>query len=445
LAAAEAAERTLQRRAVDAAIWGMPIVSVEAMRQAYFRDAGAKYNDIVFWSKPSDWKFQFTTPNSSTYYVYFNYNLKDGPVVLDVPSAVGAGLFGSVLDSWQVPLADVGPAGEDAGKGGKYLLLPPGFQGTLPTGYIPLRSETFNGYGLLRVIPVSTSEPDITKAIGLVKKLRVHPLASKAAAPQQRYIDMAGKLMDGVVAFDETFYERLARMVNEEPVVIRDLVAMAQLRTIGIEKGKPFSPSDAAKASLKTAVREAHAGLMLGVRGGEGWWPGSQWKLPEDKGRKTGFKFQTDSDLFMDERALVYYIAFAIPKKLGAATFYLTGANDSTGSALVGERTYRLHVPADVPAKQYWAVTAYDLETACLIRNMPRPGVDSYDKEMQRNEDGSVDVFFGPEPPAGKQANWIPTALGKPWFALFRFYGPEKPLFDKAWKLPDLTVVRTSR
>jgi hypothetical protein len=124
--AEDLARRTIERRAVEAAIWGMPLVSVDTMRQAYFRDAGAKYNDILYWSKASDWKFQITTPNASTHYVYFNFNLKDGPVVLDVPPTVGAGLFGSLLNAWQVPLVDVGAEGEDAGKGGKYLLLPPG-------------------------------------------------------------------------------------------------------------------------------------------------------------------------------------------------------------------------------------------------------------------------------------------------------------------------------
>jgi hypothetical protein len=116
----EVPQRTIKRRAVEAAIWGMPFVSVDAMRQAYFRDAGAKYNDILYFSKPSDWRFQFTTPNAST--LYFNFNLKDGPAVLDVPPTIGAGLFGSLVDAWEVPVTDVGPSGDDQGKGGK---IPP--------------------------------------------------------------------------------------------------------------------------------------------------------------------------------------------------------------------------------------------------------------------------------------------------------------------------------
>ncbi len=127
--------RMLEHRAVEAAIWGMPIVSVDAMRQAFFRDAKVNYNDIVFWSKASDWKNQTTTPNASTYSIYFNFNTQpEGPVVLEVPVAVEAGLFGTVLDAWQVPLVDVGPRGEDRGKGGKYLLLPPDYTAKVPKG-----------------------------------------------------------------------------------------------------------------------------------------------------------------------------------------------------------------------------------------------------------------------------------------------------------------------
>ena len=230
--------RALERRAVEATIWGIPIVSVETMRQASFRDAGAQYGDIVFWSRPSDWKFQFTTPNASTRYVYFQFNLKDGPIVLDVPAAVGAGLFGSVVDAWQVPLTDVGPAGDDGGKGGKYLFVPYGYSETLPQGYFPIRFETFNGYGLLRAISTTSSDLDVAKALALVKRLRLYLLAHAANPPTQKYIDMAGKLLDGVVQFDESFFASLARMVNEEPIRARDLV-----RTLV----DPSDPSDVAK------------------------------------------------------------------------------------------------------------------------------------------------------------------------------------------------------
>jgi len=429
--------RAVHRRAVEAAIWGMPLVSVDTMREAGQRDAGAGYNDIIFWSKPADWQFQFTTPNASTYYVFFAFNLKDWPVVLDIPPAIGAGLFGSLVDAWEVPVTDVGPEGDDQGKGGRYVMLPPGFSGEVPQGYFPLRFETNNGYGLLRAIPVTTSQGDIDKAIGLVRQLRLYPLARADAPPEQRHIDMAGKVLDGVVKFDDGYFDRLARMIDEEPVRPRDHVMMGQLGSLGIAKGQSFHADAATRKILGEAAEEAHQGFMQGLRGGEPWWPGSQWRMPEDKGAKTGFGFEDENALYLDQRGMIFFFAFAAPKKLGAATFYLVGATDSTGEALTGERTYRLHVPAGVPARQYWAATVYDLETCCFIPKMPRPGIDSYDKEMQRNEDGSVDLYFGPAAPAGQEANWIPTAPGRAWISLFRFYGPEKPLFEKTWRLAD--------
>jgi hypothetical protein len=436
------AHRRVERRAVEAAIWGMPLVSVDAMREAYFRDAGAQYNDILYWGKPADWKFQFTTPNASTRYVYFNFNLKGGAVVLEVPPAIKAGLFGSIVDAWEAPLADVGPAGEDKGKGGRYLLLPPDFREFVPAGYIPVQFETVNGYALLRAIPKTSAETDEAEAIALIKQLRLYQLAQAIRPPAQRFIDMAGKVLDGVVEFDATFYERLARMVSEEPVMTRDLIPMAQLRSIGIERGKAFSPDEATKAVLSQAAEEAHQGFMAAVLEGEPWWPGTQWRLPESTGAKTGFRFETDSALEIDNRGMIFFLGFAAPKVLGAATFYVVGGHDSDGQPLMGENSYRLHVPPGVPAKQYWAVTVYDLDTACLIRDMPRPGLDSYNQKMQRNADGSVDIDFGPQPSAGRTNNWVPTAAGKPWFAMFRFYGPEIPLFDRSWKLSDISRAR---
>ncbi|MFJ2682191.1 DUF1254 domain-containing protein [Pseudomonas sp. NPDC087342] len=440
--AEQLAHRTVERRAVEAAIWGMPMVSVDAMREALFRDAKANYNDILYWSRASDWKFQFTTPNASTHYVYFNFNLKDGPVVLDVPPTVGAGLFGSLVDAWEVPVSDVGPAGDDKGKGGKYVLVPPGFKQTIPAGYFPIQFETVNGYALLRAIPASASEADQVKAIDLVKQLHLYPLSQASNPPKQTYIDMSGKLLDGVVAFDDSFYQRLARMVNEEPIMPRDLAMMGQLRSLGIEKGKTFMPNEETRAILKRAADEVHQGFKLASLSGEPWWPGTQWRLPESVGPKTGFRFQTDDALFVDERGMIFFLAFAAPKKLGAATFYVVGGHDSEGQLLQGGKTYRLHVPANVPAKQYWAVTAYDLDTAMLIREMPSPGLDSYNQKMHRNTDGSVDIYFGPKAPVGKEENWIPTKPGADWFTMFRFYGPDRALFDKSWKMLDIETVK---
>jgi len=167
--------------------------------------------DIVYLSQPSDWKVLVTTPNNSMRYVYSNFNTQpEGPVVLEVPAAVGAGVFGSMVEAWQVPLADVGPEGEDQGKGGKYLLPPPDFKGDVPASYFAVRSQTYNGYALLRAISQSSSEADVAKAIALVKQVRLYPLSKAANPPPTRFVDVFGVVFDGIVRYDESFYASLA-------------------------------------------------------------------------------------------------------------------------------------------------------------------------------------------------------------------------------------------
>ncbi|CAB3735124.1 DUF1214 domain-containing protein [Paraburkholderia rhynchosiae] len=429
------------RAAFEAAVWAMPIVSVDAMRDAYFRDAGARYNDIVYWSRPADWKNQTTTPNSSSLYVYFNYNLKDGPVVLDIPAADGIGVFGSVLNSWQIPLADVGPEGEDRGNGARYLLLPPGFKGELPAGYVPLQSDTYNGYALIRVTPGTLLQDDLGNANAFIRKMHVSSLANASGDAPQRFIEMDGKLFDGIVQFDDTYFARLARMVSEEPALPRDAGAYVRLRALGIEPGKPFAPDPAMRARMNVAAQEARASFRQTLlSGARPWWPGLQWGTvsPVPLAVKTHFTFDDGQGVDTALRGALYFLAYAPPQKLGKATFYLTSWRDQQGQLLDGSAHYRLRVPPNVPARQFWAVNVYDCETSGFIRQAPRIGVDSYDKGLQRNADGSIDVYFGPAPPAGKTGNWIYTAPGKPWFAAFRLYGPEPAIFDRSWTMADI-------
>jgi hypothetical protein len=443
LSAEQLAVDAIRRRAVEAAIWAMPIVSVDAMRQAFFR-AGARYHDILYLSRPADWRLQITTPNASSLYVYFNFTLKDGPVVIEFPAAVGAGLFGSVLDAWQVPLADVGPEGEDHGNGAKYLLLPPGFRGDVAGGHVPVHSATYNGYAVFRAVPVTRSEDDTARALELVRQLRVYPRSEAANRPPSRLIDIAGQLFDGIARMDDTFFDALAKMVNEEPVQAQDLVAMGQLRSIGIEKGKSFRPDATLRAILRQAAREAQAVFMNAtVNGLTPYWPNAKWGTPSyvATGARTGFTYQNGYLLNIDDRGAMFFLGCAAPKKLGATTMSLIGARDRSNARLDGDRAYRLRVPAHVPVKQFWAVAVYDLETAAFFRESPKIEVNSYE-ELQTNDDGSVDVFFGPKPPPGKSSNWIFTAPGKRWLAACRFSGPEHGIHDRSWTLGDIEPLK---
>jgi hypothetical protein len=392
----------------------VPIVAADAIRQGYRRDIGAKDGDIAYFSKPADWKFQTTTPNASTYYIYSAYSTgRDGPMVLEVPAAVDAGIYGQICDMWDVPLEIVGPGGKDDGKGGKYVILPPDFSGEVPAGHFPVRMQTYGGFWLLRTIPHSASQADLAKAIALLRTIRMYPLSKAGNSPEQRFIDAAGKLWDGYPRIDVSFYAALAKMVNEEPVFQRDLAMMNILRSIGIEKDKPFNPDAATSAILAAAIGEARVTICdMQQALVSPYWPKTRWTLPDTASLKTEFTFQDARMLDYDSRAVANFFAWAPPKNAdpNAPTIYILSYDDNAGASLVGNRRYRLRVPANVPAKQYWSITVYDYETACFVREAPVISLDSYNEKTKKNQDGSIDIYFSSKPSHGQEHNWVTTA-----------------------------------
>jgi hypothetical protein len=214
-----------------------------------------------------------------------------------------------------------------------------------------------------------------------------------------------------------------------------------QLRSIGIEKGKPFSPDAATTGILNTAAAEARDILdRIYDRGFPPFFPTSRWAVPAFpaliQAQASGF---VQPDMYpIDDRGLTYSLGYIGIKRLGTAQTYLMASKDKQGSALDGSKTYRLQVPPNVPVEQYWSVTAYDRQTHALIRNMPRASRASNAAEVQRNADGSVDVYFGPTTPAGREANWVPTDPQRGFELMFRVYGPKKEFFEKVWVLPDV-------
>ena len=439
----ELVRRTVKRRAVDAVIWGLPLVSEDAVKQAAFRDGKANYNDIVWWPKGGGWKNQSPTPNVNTRYMYFFINTKqDGPVVVEVPPAVpGASFYGTIEDAWYVPLVDIG----FEGKGGKYLVLPPDYKGDLPVGYTPVRPATYNTMTLLRSILGSLSEKDVQAGNDLVRQVRIYPLSKAANPPAQRLLDMTDVMYNGLVNYDETFFASLARVLNEETVQPLDLQMMGMLLPLGIEKGKEFKPDASTVALLKTAATEAHAWLMYkAATDTTPWWSGSQWVVPSPPITITSaFKWQTPGYFDVDSRAIALSQYFCPTAKLGTGSFYFGTFHDHSGSPLEGGNNYSLHVPAEVPVREFWSVTVYSLETSSFFLNATRLTLGSLDKELKKNADGTVDIYFGPKPLPGQESNWLYTQAGQKWFPWFRVYGPEKAIFDKSWKLPDIEKVRS--
>lgn len=442
---AQLAERTLHRRAVEAVIWGMPAVNFDRINQAMLT-AKAAPNQIVYWSRPVDWKNQTLTPNPDTIYLMPFYNTKDGPVVLEIPPADEGSITGSVDDAWQNALEDVGLAGVDEGKGGKYLIIPPGDKGQIPIGYIPLPSDTFQGFAILRSNLKSGSDADIAKAVAYGKRIKFYPLAQADKNPSTTFVDAYGVMFDATIPYDLRFFESLHRIVQVEPWLTRDKAMIDMLKSIGIEKHKPFTPDAKTRSILEDAAREAHA--LIEMRYEAVFVPpfnqGSHWALPASAEVIEGMSdfFAKPDSYPTDGRGIAYSMAYFSAKHLGTGQFYLMTIKDKEGQSFDGKNTYRLTVPEDAPVKLYWSATVYDRETHALIRNQKWSSRGSNTPGLQKNAEGAVDIYFGPKPPEGKESNWVPTSAEGKFEVLFRFYGPEKSLFDKTWKLPDIEKLK---
>jgi hypothetical protein len=445
----EIQRQVLQHRAIEAMIWGMPAVNRDLMYQAMLRETKARDNQMLYWSRLVDWKTQTLTPNTDVIYFTPYFDTKEvGPVVLEIPPADDGAIVGTIMDAWQMPLEDIGPAGADRGQGGKYLILPPGHAGQVPKGYIVLPSLTYKGYALIRSILRSGSDADLAKAVEYGKRMKIYPLSQAQDPPPTVYVDAAGVLYDATIQYDLRFFESLNRLVQYEPWLERDRAMIDTLRMIGIEKGKPFAPDAEMVRSLNDAAAKAHTfldGKYKEVVTTGPFAEGSRWSFPESI--KLVFKASqaqfADPNVYpVDARGLLFTFIFFTPKRLGEGQFYLMAIDDKEGQALDGGNTYRLNVPANAPVRQYWSATLYDRTTHALIRQMPHAGRSSQSPGLQVNADGSVDLYFGPKAPAGKESNWTPTDPDGEFEILFRFYGPLPPLFNKSWVLPDIEPVK---
>src|SRR5215471_4207447 len=255
-------KRMLERRAVEAVIWGMPAVNYDLMLQEMLTKTDGKVGQAIYWGRPLDSKNQTLTPNPDALYFMVFFNTKDGPVVLELPAGDANGSFnGNIVTVWQIPLEDAGLLGADKGAGGKYVILPPGYRDKAPDGTISLQSDTFGGYMLFRANLKSHSDADVQASIAYGKRMKVYPLAQAANPPTTVFTDVKDVLFDSTIRYDASFFEHLDRIVQNEPWLDRDRAMIDPLRSLGIEKGKPFHPDDATNATLASAAREAGAWL----------------------------------------------------------------------------------------------------------------------------------------------------------------------------------------
>jgi len=364
-------------------------------------------------------------------------------MVLKIPPAGDEGsMTGNICDFWQCALEDVGPAGVDAGKGGKCLILPPGYKDKVPDGFIPLTSQIFEGYALLRCVLKSGSEEDISRAVAYGKKIKFYPLSQAAIPPETKFIDAQGKMFDATITYDLRFFESLNRIVQIEPWLERDRAYIDTLEYIGIKKGQPFAPDDKRKALLQSGIEEAQTWLDATFETVfPPFYPNQQWFFPAVMGVSKGnssFYTADINDYPIGARGVSYSMGYVGIKHLGGGQYYLYSSHDKDGKALDSSAPYRLAVPPKVPITQFWSTTLYDRKTHALIREAKNCSVSSQSPDLQTNADGSVDLYFGPAAPDGKESNWIDTGSSEKFEVLFRLYGPQKALFEKTWKLPDV-------
>ena len=435
------------QRAVQAFLWSFPAVSFESIRVGMKRDLGADLNDLIIADNFADTRGIWLTANDTTIYGMVNVDLSQGPIVLEVPAGPGVGL---IDDFWQRAITDFGLPGPDKGKGGKYLLLPPGYTGEVPKeGYFVLRG-TMNNYNIMDRGLVENN--DIAAAVNLIKGMRVYPWSQRENPKANKVISMSGPKMTTIPPDGIEYWARLSAFINNNPVHERDRFFMAMLKPLGIEKGKEFNPDARQRAILEDAAKVGHLmarTLLFHAEqriSGATAFPGTNWVwvvlLDHDQ--------ETDNYSQLDERLHYFYGAIYMSPAIGRKTAgpgasYIQAFADKDGNHFDGGKSYRLHLPANIPVSSFWSLTLYDTETRSMIQNAPNDSARSgYDK-LKTNADGSIDLYFGPKGPgAGQESNWIQTLPGKGFYPFFRFYGPKEGVFDGTWKMPDVELVKVS-
>jgi len=430
------------QRACQLYLWALPVVNAaQATLQTNFA-AGSHDGDAIILEGYRNLSGSLT-PNVITPYVVGGMDLAEvGPVVVDVPAGQ---IAGSAMDFWQRLLSDFGVLGPDKGNGGKYLFVGPGQEAPKTEDAIVLHCPTFRFMFYYRAL-----DPDPVKAEALKRGVRIYPWSKRANPPAMRYLtpdpDKVTKMPP--IPRGMEYWERLAQVVEHEPMEDRDRFFVAMLRPLGIEKGKSFKPDERQKKILTEAafVGEAMAKANDFAKRipGSRYRPDTHWDYVIMADPAQDLKDYSQ----LDERAAYFYEGIFLTRAMmsktpGFGQAYLGGYHDKDGHAFDGGQSYHLHVPPNVPAKQFWSVTLYDVDTRCLIQNKEQiADRSSRQPGLVKNADGSVDLYFGPTAPKGFENNWIPTVPGRAWFTWFRFYAPLEPYIERTWALPDIEKVK---
>ncbi len=457
-------------------------VSIHALHKG-FLGAGVKDNEVQVFSELMDAKSLFLTANADTVYAWGVLDLTKGPMVLEVPPK----FLGCIDDYWFRWVTDFGLPGPDRGEGGKYLILPPGYDGPLPAGgFYIARARTTRVLWLGRAFIENKSDPK-PAAETIRKFTKVYPyeaggvgtpiaefLAGKARLgpvtppPPTVFHEGSGKVMNTLPPNDFSYYEMLNEVVQQEPATSLDPELMGSLAAIGIIKGKPFAPDARMKKILTEALALANATsrtLVMNPRETDWfYYPGSAWMNPLFV---TGYEFETPIPVITREgakpfaptgyrqlnaRTWFFYaytgITPAMAMRLtGAGSQYLIATLDANKQYFDGAKTYKVTLPKGIPEANFWSFTLYDNQTRSMLdtpQRHPRAGSQSYPSPAaEPNADGSTTVYFSPTQLTGvKRGNWIQTTPGKGFFVVLRLYSPLEPFFDKSWRPGEIELVK---
>ncbi len=444
-------DNLLRMRGVETFLNGIPATSMEGIREGTVEMGADAYNKFLLFNDLMDSSPLFLTGNTDTVYCIGFVNLKDGPMVVEVPARCGPG---TVNDAFFRFVVDMGVPGPDRGAGGKYLILPPDYEGELegPIGgkeqevdgekYFVVQSPSYVNAVFLRGFLVD-GKTDFSTAM-FKDGLKVYPLSKKDNPPQMQFITGSKVPFNTIHANNYEFYKELHIVIDREPIGMLDPELRGLFASVGIQKGKPFAPDEREKKILTDAVAIGNAtARAIAFRprlDGVDIYPDSVWKTGFIGGSYEWLKDGGDGGRNLDARTYFFYIATVntpamVRKMVGVGSQYALATTDANGDYLDGSKTYKLNIPANVPAKDFWSVVIYDPQTRSELQtDQPFPSKNSKRSDLAANADGSVDLYFGPKAPEGKESNWIQTVPGKGWFTLLRLYGPLEPWFEKTWR-----------
>jgi hypothetical protein len=431
-------------RGVRAYLYALPGVSMMAMR-AGMDQAGMLPNySVLLTESLLDSKSLFLTQDTESVYAFAWISLKGGPIVIETPPRA-QGVF---VDAWQQPLAETGKAGADRGRGGRYVIVPPAYAGYVPRTKYAVESPTFGVWAIFRGF-LSQGSP--SRAIQTFKEsLKIYPLREANRPPPNVFIDVSGRAFNTVPPTDSEFFELLDELLQEEPNESQDPEILGIFASLGIEKDRRFEPEERMKAILADAAAVGNAtarALLFSPRDDDArLYEDREWERIFAGGSHT---FIDDGALRNDARARLSMLATAVTPtmespKMGSSVDSAVTFRDSRGQPLDGGRTYTLTLPSEIPAEFFWSLTVYDTQTRSMLQTNQRfPSILGGQAGLQKNDDDSITLRFGPEEPRDRRtrANWIQTTPDTGWFAIVRLYGPEEAWFEGSWKPGDVELV----